>query len=136
MLADRADFRSFFADEDVTAVAAFPALFILADEDFAALDVREQLLVALFVALFDLGDAGEVAGEGRETFGGSFFLVTHVHIGPLLMFAGGRRDEVGGGVAEQAEFLEPQFRVLLLVVRGLLEDRGDLLIPFLAGDGG
>ena len=52
------------------------------------------------------------------------------------MFAGGRRDEVGGGVAEQAEFLEPQFRVLLLVVRGLLEDRGDLLIPFLAGDGG
>ena len=67
MLADRADFRSFFADEDVTAVAAFPALFILADEDFAALDVREQLLVALFVALFDLGDAGEVAGEGLET---------------------------------------------------------------------
>ena len=43
--------------------------------------------------------------------------------------------QVGGGVADALQVLEPQLGVLLLVVGGLLEDSGDLLIALLLGDG-
>ena len=56
-----------------------------------------------------------------------------VHGGPLLVLAGGGRPQVFGGGADAAQLLEPHLGVLLLIVGGLLEDGGDLLIAVLLG---
>ena len=48
-----------------------------------------------------------------------------------MLALGGGHQVLGGG-ADAAQLLEPQLGVLLLVVGGLLEERGDLLKPVLA----
>ena len=67
MLADRADLRCLFADVDVTAVAALPALLADLDENFTLLDIFKQLEIALFMTLFNRGDAFEGAGDRVES---------------------------------------------------------------------
>ncbi len=71
---------------------------------------------------------GLLAGLGGELL---------VHVGPLEVLAVGGVGEVlgGGGHLAAVEQLEPQLGVLLLVLRGLLEDCGDLHIAVLLGLG-
>ena len=66
--ADRADFRSLRADDEVTADAAFPHAFAGLFEDLLHFNVLQKLEIAFFVGLFDGGDSAELGGEFREAF--------------------------------------------------------------------
>ena len=59
-----------------------------------------------------------------------------VHVGPLVVFALGGGEQIVGGGADALKLFEPHLGVLLFVVRGLLEERGDLLIALFLGRGG
>ena len=91
------------------------------------------------VGLSDVGEAfsGGIVGEGR------------VELAPLLLLAGGRGGEVlrcradlatgvgrGNLDGSTLEVLEEDLGVLLLVVGGLREDGGDLLVTLLLGHAG
>ena len=52
------------------------------------------------------------------------------------MLAGGGGGEVGGGVADAAEVLEPKLGVLFFIQGRFLEEGGDLLVAVLLGAGG
>ena len=86
--------------------------------------------------LFDCSHHAEFGGQGRETFllGGDG--KTFVHVGPFIVFAVCGRSEVFRGIADSVELFEPDLGVLLFVVRGFQEQRGDLLKAFLFGLGG
>ena len=88
MVANRADFRSFFADDNVSAVAAFPAGRSSLDIDFTLLDVGKQSIVAFFMTLFNFSNAAETVGEGGESLGLGFFSKGAVHFSPLFAFTG------------------------------------------------
>ena len=137
MVAHRADLGGLLADVDVTAVAALPDHVALAAEHQAAFDVAEQLAVALLVFLFDGRDALELPGDVLKALRPGLLGELPVHVGPLEVLAVGGIVQVGrgGGHLAAVEQLEPHFGVLLLVLRGLLEDRGDLHIAVLLGLG-
>ncbi len=96
-----ANFRSFLAEVDVSAVAADPGLFALAVEDFAFLDVLAQSFVALLVLLLDGGYAFEEVGNVVEAFFSGLFGEGGVHVGPLIVFAGSRVLEVVYSLADR-----------------------------------
>ena len=118
---------------DVAAVAALPHILVAALEDHALFQVLQQLQVALLVLLLNLAHALEQEGQlGKALLlGGLGHLL--IHLGPLFVLAGGGGLQVGGGVADAAQLLEPQLRVLLLVAGGFGEDCGDLLEALLLG---
>ena len=138
MVADGADLRGVLADDDVSAVAAFPDREVIADEDDAFLDVVQELAVALLMVLFDGSDHAEFRGDLLEAFFIGDLGEAIVHVGPFVVLAFGRGEEVARGILDFAAFevFEPELGVLLLVVGGLLEDRGDLLKAFFFGLGG
>ena len=136
MSADRADLRGLLALDDRAAIAALPAVWPDANPDFASFDVLGELAVALFVVLLDLRDLGEEEGETVKTLGLRLLGEALVHVSPFLVLAGGGRKEIGGRIADATELLEPHLGVLLLVERGLLEDRRDLLVAVLLRAGG
>ena len=132
---DRALLWGLRADVEVPAVAAFPDLVAVAGEHQAALHVLQQLAVTLLVGLLDLA---HLLKQGRDI--GKALLLggrreVRVHGGPLVVLARRGVEQVGGrgGNFAAAQQLEPELRVLLLVVGRLLEDAGDLLEALLAG---
>lgn len=69
MSAGRADLGRLGADDDMTAVAAFPNFDFGLCKHFRKLDVLEQRAIALFVMLFDGGDEAELCGKfGKPSF--------------------------------------------------------------------
>ncbi len=121
------------ADDDVTAVAAFPHLDFALFEDGCSFHVLEEGAVAFLVALLDGGDGAELLGEGGKAFGFGSLRKVFVHVGPFVVFAIGGSLQVGGGVTDAVKFLEPQLGVFLFVVGGLQEQFGDLFVAFLLG---
>ena len=131
MCTDRADLRSLLADVDMSAVTAFPAVFSDLDPDFAFLNVGGKFVVAVFMALFDLGNGGELSSQLREAFGGGFFGKLLVHLRPFFMFACGSRLQVFERGADSVQRFEPEFRMFFFIVCGLLKDGRNLLETFL-----
>ena len=136
MGADGAHAGGFLAHMDVTAVAALPDVLVAALEDHAVFQVLQQGAVALLVLLLDLAHALEQEGQlGKALLPGGLGHLL-IHGGPFLILALGGGEQVGGGVANAAQLLEPDLGMLLLVSGGLLEESGDLLKALLLGLGG
>ena len=110
------------------AVDALPHLNVLADKHPAALYVCEQLFIALFVLLFNLGNALEHYGYRVEALFPCNPCKFGIHLRPLVVFAARCRNEVGLCVAYALEELEPHFCVLLFVVGGLFKNGGYLVV--------
>ena len=84
--------------------------------------------------LLDLGHALEQLGDVVEALFPGGLGEAGVHVGPLVILAGGGVLQVVQGVADAVvEELEPDLGVLLLVVGSLLEDVGDLHVAVLLG---
>ena len=66
MEAHGADLGGLLTDLHMTAVAAEPHDLIALLEDLALLQVVQQLQIALFVGLLDLGNAFELSGQSQE----------------------------------------------------------------------
>ena len=115
----------------MTAVAAFPNLDFALLEHGSGLHVLEEGAVAFFVALFDSGNHAELVGESLEAFGLGGLREVFVHVGPFVVFTIGGGLQVGSGIADAFQFLEPQLGVFLLVVGGLQEQLGNLFVTFL-----
>ena len=86
MLAHRTDIRRFFANNNVSAVAAVPNLITIAGEHQSALNVGKEFAVALFVFFFDLADPFKESGDLIQPFFFRGLGKTGVHIGPLEVF--------------------------------------------------
>ena len=133
MGAHRACGRSLGADDDVAAVAAFPHLDFALLEHGGRFHVLEEGTVAFFMALFDGGDHAELLGEGGKAFSLGGLREVFVHVGPFVVLAVGGSLQVGSGVADTVEFLEPQLGVFLLVVGSLEEQVCNLFKTILLG---
>ena len=133
MRADRTDFRGGLADVDVAAVSADPDHVAVSREDDALFNVREQLSVALLVLLLDRRDLLEQVGDVVEALGLRVLGEALVHVGPLVVLALGGVLQVRDRVRNVAvmQELEPDLRVLLLVVCGFGEKLGNLLVAVL-----
>ena len=84
----------------------------------------------------DSGDPVEQLRDMFKTFLAGFLGKGGVHIGPLVVFALGRVLQVRSGIRDAVvQQLEPDFRVLLLVVGRLQKQRRDLLIALFLGFG-
>ena len=68
MIAGRADFGRFGADDDMTAVAALPHLHFALLEYFGGFDVGKQGAVTFFMVLFNCGDQSEFSRKLRKAF--------------------------------------------------------------------
>ena len=83
--------------------------------------------------LLDSGNAPELSGDFLEALFLGYLGELSVHIGPLIVLTLSSGLEVSSGSLDVAtlKILEPQLRMLLLVLSGLKEDSSDLLISFL-----
>ena len=100
MCADGAYLRSELADHDVATVAALPDALIVAREDDTALEVADELLVALLVVLLDGTYHAELGSDLLEALFVSVFSHAVVHVGPLVVLTGSGSLEVALGVLE------------------------------------
>ncbi len=66
-----------------------------------------------------------------EAFLVRFLRHTVIHVGPLVVLAFRAGKQILVRVTEHPQFLEPELRVLFLVVRCLLEKSSDLLVSLL-----
>ena len=87
MVANRADLRGFFANNDVAAVGALPDAVAVAGENETFLDVVEELAVTLFVFLLDGSHHLELPGDFGKALLAGFFSHAGVHVCPLEVFA-------------------------------------------------
>ena len=133
MVADRTDIGSGGADYDVAAVAAFPDTVAVFGEDKAALDVLKQLAIACFMLFFNGRDHLEQISDLVEAFLAGVLCETGIHLGPFLVLAFGCDLEIICSAVYTFKNLVPDFGVLFLIIGGLQEKLGDLLIAvFLA----
>ena len=128
MVADRTDFRSGNAHNNVSAVAAFPDGDARLFKHRFALYVFQKRAVSFLMRFFNGGNAPELRGESGEPFFLRLACHSFVHVCPLGVFALGGVKQVFSGISQSAQSLEPQLCVFLLVLRGLEENGGDLLI--------
>ena len=130
---DRANLGGLLAHMDMAAIAALPDVNAVLLEHHTVVQVFQKGTVTLLVLLLDLAYPLKEGGQLVKALGpgglGHFF----VHRGPLFVLAGGGSHQIGGSVTDAVQRLEPQLGVLLLIVGGLQEKSGDLLIPFLLG---
>ena len=122
---------------DITAVAADPHDLVVALEDDVLFQVGQQLAIALLVALLHLCNQAHDGCNLREALFLGHFGKLLVHFRPLIVLALCGVFQIGGGIGNGSamEILEPDLGVFLLVVGGLLENRGDLLKAVLLGLG-
>ena len=137
MCADRADLGRLPANHDMSAVGALPYTVAVAGKDQLILDIPEQPAVAFLVLLFDRADHLKQIRDMVEALLTRLLGEGGVHVGPLVVFALCGSLEVGCGIINAAvEQFEPDFRVLLLVCGGFLEDFRNLHIAVLFRLGG
>ncbi len=121
------DLRRLLADDNMSAVAAFPDLDLALFENLLHLDIFQQGAIAFLVVLFDLRDQTELCSQLRKAFFLGGFGKALIHVCPFVVLAvGGCRQILGGG-ADAVQLLEPELGVLLFVVGGFLKDGCDLL---------
>ena len=136
MLADRADLRSLGSYYDMSAVTTLPDGNAALLKYLHSLDVAQQLAVALLVHLLNGSYATELFSQIMESFLVSLTGHAVIHIRPLGILALSGMEQVLGSIAQLAQSLEPQLGVFLLVLSGVEEQCGDLLVAGLLGDGG
>jgi hypothetical protein len=104
-------------------------------EHQSALDVGEQLAIPRLVLLLDLRHAVKQTGDLGEALLAGGLGEAGIHVGPLVVLAVGGVVQVGDGAghAVVVQELEPDFRVLFFVARGLGEDVADLDVAVLIG---
>ena len=122
---------------DVAAVGADPHLLGLAGKHGAVLDALGQLAVALLVLLLNgahvLKQVGDVVKAFLPRRGGEL----SVHIGPLVVLAGGGIGQVGQGIGHTVvQELKPDLGVFLLVSGRLGKQGGNLVVTLLLRLGG
>ena len=134
MRADGAHLGSILADDDMAAVGALPDHVAVAGEHKAALNIRQQLAVAVFVLTLDLSHFFKQESQVVKALFLGVLRHLGIHIGPLVILALGGVQQVvgraGNGVAVQR--LEPQLGVLLLIGSGLFKDLCNLNITVFA----
>ena len=133
MVANRAYFGRFFADDDVTAVGALPNHVVVAGENKATLNVGQQFFVALLMVFFNLTDHCKQRGDMVETLFLGGFGESGIHVRPLVILASGGIFQVGHRVRHLAvmQKLEPNFSVFFLVGCRLFKNSGDLVVSVL-----
>ena len=119
MCADGAGLRRIGADDDMTAVAAFPDLDLALFKDRCRFDILQQRAVTLLVMTLDCRDHAELLCENLEAFFLRFLCKGFVHIGPFVVFALSRVEQVLCGIADAGKLLEPHLCVFLFVLRRL-----------------
>ena len=121
MLADWAKLRSIFANDDMSAVTAFPDSKVITDEDDTAFDFVKKLAVALLMMLFDGTDGAEFRSDLKEAFFFSDLGKTFIHIGPFIVFAFSSVEKIllGGWDFTAVKILEPELGMLFLILCGL-----------------
>ena len=133
VLADRADLRGLGAHDQVAAVAALPQGDAALFKDGLGLHVLQKCTVALLVGLFDGGNPPELGSQGGKALFLGFLCHPVMHIRPLVVLTLGGMEQVLLHRAQLTQSLEPQLGVLLLVLGGLQEQSGDLLVAGLLG---
>ena len=131
MRACRADLRRFRAHNNVSAIAAFPDLDLALGKNLGGFHVVKQRTVALLMVFFDRGDKAEFVRELMEALLIGGLGKTVVHVRPLVILALGGVKEVLRRIADAVELFKPELCMLLFVVGGFQEERGDLLVAFL-----
>ena len=128
MVANGALLGSVCAENEVSAVAAFPhndsALF----EYSLGLYVGKKRTVSFLVSLLNSCNASELSCELVEALCLCVLCELIVHIGPFVVFTLCCVEKVFSSVAKLSESLEPKLCVLLLVISGLEEYSRDLLV--------
>ena len=94
-------------NNDMSAVAAFPNLYLALFEYGGGLYIFEKGSVTLLMMLFDSGYETEFMSQFLESFFFGCFGKALVHIGPFVVFAFGCGGKVSGSIAETFELFEP-----------------------------
>ena len=146
MLASGADFRCLGAFADVTAVAALPPDFVVADEEITVGQAAQQFEVTILVLVLGDDHHAERGGDFGEALlvgdSGEF----GVHLRPFLVLAHRSGFEVllrgadhagretgRDGEATAFEVLEKFLGVFLFLIGRFEKDAGDLLVPLFLG---
>ena len=127
MCAGGAYFGSLLADHDVSAVAALPYLHFALCEYLSGLHVLKQRAVSFLVSLLNGCHQSELEGKILEAFFLGGLCESFVHVGPLEILTVCCGCQVLSGIADAFQFLEPEFCVFFLIIRGLQEKLRDLL---------
>jgi len=101
----RAHAWSLLADNDMPAVGSLPNLVALSAEYQATFNILQEVKIALLMVLLNGSNHFKEGGNLVETFLTGFFGETNIHLGPLVMLAGGSILEVGGGIMDLPAFL-------------------------------
>ena len=136
MCARRANLRGLSPHHDVSAVTAFPNFYFTLLEHFLRLHIFQQGTIAFFMVLFNVSHQTELRRQFLKAFFFGSLGKASVHIRPLVVLTVSGILQVGGGIADALQLLEPHLGVLFLVVSGLQEEGCDLLEAFLLGLGG
>ena len=136
MVAGGTHLRGIGAHHDVTAVTAFPDLYLALGKDLRHFHIAQQRTVALLVVLFDGAHQTELLGKLRKALLLGGFGEGLVHVCPLVVFTVSRSDQIFGGIADAGQLLEPHLCVFLFVFGGLQKQSGNLLKALLFGNGG
>ena len=131
MSADGANLRRLGSHHDMTAVAALPYLHFAAGKDLLGLHVAQQRPVALLMMLLNGSHAPEFGSQLREAFFLRSLGKAVVHVCPLVVFPIGGSRQILGRITNAPQFLEPQLRMLLLVVCRFGKESGNLFKTFL-----
>ena len=111
--------RRFCAYDKMSAVAAFPNLYLALFKDCRGFNIVEKRAVSLLVALFDSRYKSELLGKGGKALFLGVLCEALVHICPLVVLALCGVKKIFGGVADALKLLKPKLCVLLLVLGGL-----------------
>ena len=128
MLAYGANLGCSSTDNHVSAVTALPNGNTALLEYCLLFYVVQKCAVSLLVSLLDSSNSAELCSELGKALFLSVLSKAVVHIGPLVVLTLSGVKKVLSGIAKLTESLEPELCVLLLVLSGLKEDCGDLLI--------
>ena len=133
---NRADIGSSSADNDVSAVAAFPYTDATLLENFGCFDIVQQGTVTLLMTLFDGSHTSELLSQFMEAFFIGFTGKGVVHVCPFVILTFSSMKQILGSRANSTQMLEPQFGMFFLILGGLEEEGGYLLVTVLLGNGG
>ena len=115
MIAGRANFGSFLADDNMSAVAAFPYFHGRFCEYFRRFDIFKQRAIAFFVMFFYCRHKTKSVREFGESFLFGGLCKPFVHIGPLVIFSRSGGAKIFDGVTDTVKFLRPKFSMLFFV---------------------
>ena len=136
MGADGAELGGLLSHHDMAAIAALPDHIAIAGEDQAFFAIGQQLAIAFFMFLFNLGHAGKEERNMIKALFLGFLGEAGIHIGPFVVFAFRGRLQIFFGGADTIQQLEPDLSMLFFIIGGFFKDIGNLDVAILARLGG